>query len=115
MEQSVTSATADVFERHFDAIKSGRLDAVMEDYASDAVILTPEQNFHGTNEILGFFQAFSAGFPPEVFPAVNTIHRDVQDDVIFVIWNAEPFIKRAADSFLIRDGKIQRHTILLIL
>jgi hypothetical protein len=32
--------------------------------------------------------------------------QDVEGEVAYIVWKAEPFIPLATDTFLIRDGKI---------
>jgi len=37
---------------------------------------------------------------------MSLIRQDIQGDVAYVLWKAEPYIPLATDTFVIRDGKI---------
>lgn len=114
MEQNVTIKVANVLMHHLTSLGAGQLDELMLDYTDDSILMSPDQTFHGVAEIRAFFQAAIAGFPPELMKAFMMIRQDIQGEVIYITWKAEPFIKMGTDTFVIRDGKIAVQTVLMV-
>lgn len=42
---------------------------------------------------------------------MTLVHHAVEGEIAYVVWKADPFIPTAADTFLIRDGKILVQTV----
>ena len=78
----------------------------MRDYTEASVLLTPDGPLKGLGPIRGFFGAFFASAPPELIQALTLIRQDVEGEVAYILWKAEPFIPLATDTFVVRDGKI---------
>lgn len=114
MQQSMTAKVADVLMHHTISLMAGQLDELMHDYTEESVVMSPDQTFHGLAEIRAYFQAAIAGTPPELITAVKTIHQDIHNEVAYLTWKAEPFVKIATDTFVIRDGKIIAQTFLMV-
>ena len=113
MEQGVTTKAADVFMHHVTSLVGVQLEEVMLDYTDASVLMSPDKTFHGLSEIRAFFQASIDGLPPEFFSAITPIHQDIQGEVVYSVWKAEPFVKMGTDTFVIRDGKILAQTFLM--
>lgn len=105
-------ATARVLKHHWDAFQANNLEATMDDYTEESVLITPDRTFKGLSEIReNFVFAFS------VFPKDSSnLQLDksiVQGDVGYIIWKAAApklNLTFATDTFIIRDGKIVRQT-----
>ena len=87
-------STEGTLNRHLQAIAQGA-DAIMADYTEESVLFTQNGPFVGLAAIRGFFEAFIAGAPPELIPAVRVTRADVHGEVAYIIWQAEPFIPLA--------------------
>lgn len=98
-------STQATLAHHLQAIAEGA-DAVMQDYTEDSVLFTPEGPIKGLAGIRSFYESFLASSPPELIQALRLIRQDVDGEVAYILWNAEPFIPLATDTFLIRNGKI---------
>jgi SnoaL-like protein len=90
---------------HLQAVSEG-VDAIMQDYTPDSVLFTPDGLLRGLEPIRAFFDGFLRTSPPELLRAITLVRQDIEGDVAYIIWKAEPFIPLATDTFVIRDGKI---------
>ncbi|MBM3237294.1 hypothetical protein FJZ31_13455 [Candidatus Poribacteria bacterium] len=106
------SAEKDVLMHHLQAIGEGNIDAIMADYAEDAVLFTPNGALHGHNEIRALFEAMVAGILP---PGSNfeMLQQIIEGEIAYIVWSAESVnynMPLGTDTFIIRDGKIQTQT-----
>jgi hypothetical protein len=90
---------------HLQAFSEG-VDAIMQDYTPESVLFTPDGPLRGLEPIRAFFHGFLTTSPPELLRAMTLVRRDVQRDVAYILWKAEPYIPLATDTFVVRDGKI---------
>ncbi|HEU5256532.1 MAG TPA: nuclear transport factor 2 family protein [Vicinamibacterales bacterium] len=105
--------TRQVFEHHLGAFAAGDLDGILSDYTDDAIVIGPDGALQGKQSIRGFFEAVLASlFKPGTYQlTMDTLH--VLDDVVYIVWHAHcasANIAFAADTFLIRGGKIAVQT-----
>lgn len=105
------TTTQSVLDHHLQCFATGDLDGIMADFAPDAALLLPDGPLHG-DAIRGFFEAAFAEFskPGTTMEMKQTI---VHGDCAFIVWSAETPDNRydaAADTFLVRDGKIAVQT-----
>lgn len=98
-------STAATLGHHLQAFGKG-VDEIMRDYTDDSVLFTPEGPLRGKQAIRGFFDGFLRSSPPELLRAMTLTRQDVQGEVAYIMWKAEPFIPLATDTFVIRNGKI---------
>lgn len=99
-------STAGVIDNHLRAAKVG-VDAVMEDYAEDSVLVTPNTTHRGRNEIRQFFTNFLNGLPAGFFDAFKLNRQEVVGDAGYILWESKPWLRLATDTFLVRNGKIR--------
>ena len=99
------ASTADILERHMAALAKGDVDALMADYADDAVMISGSDPLRGRDAIQGMFKAISAN-PPKIVEDVRVI----EGDFAYIVWHSDqmPF---GTDSFVVRDGKIVCQTV----
>ena len=102
-----------VFEHHLSAFGAGDLDGILSDYADDSIPIGPDGALKGRQAIRGFFERVLASlFKPRTYEfTMDTMH--VVDDVVYIVWHANcasADIVFAADTFLIRGGKIAVQT-----
>jgi ketosteroid isomerase-like protein len=105
--------TRQVFEHHLGALAAGDLDGILSDYTDESIVIGPDGALKGRLAIRGFFEAVLASlFKPGTYQfTVDTLH--VLDDVVYLVWHANcasANIVFAADTFLIRGGKIAVQT-----
>ena len=98
-------STEDTLGHHLQAFSEG-VDAIMEDYTSESVLFTPDGALKGLDSIRGFFHGFLTSSPPELLRAMTLVRKDIHGEVAYILWNAEPYIPLASDTFVVRGGKI---------
>lgn len=103
------STTEAVIQNHLRAARQG-VDAVLEDYDDDAVLVTPVATYRGLPEIRQFFEGFLDGLPSGFFEAFEVNRQEVEGDVGYILWEARPWLAMATDTFLVREGKIRFQT-----
>jgi ketosteroid isomerase-like protein len=101
-----TQITKTVLDHHFNSALRGDLEAVLMDYAPDAVLLLPEGPRRGISQIKEFFIAFLNNPPAGIPKAFQKLREDVEGDIAYVVWKAEPGVSLATDTLIIRNGKI---------
>jgi ketosteroid isomerase-like protein len=101
--------TREVFDRHMRHELDGDLDAILGDYAPDAVVATPEGIGSGYDHIRKNYE--------RVLPLIGSLELTpsvkVQGEVIYLTFRAHRDGKDellGTDTFVIRDGLIQMHT-----
>ncbi len=109
-------STHDVMTRHLDAFQAGDVDAVMADYADDAVMISPNGVRRGAAEIREAFAGFFAGlFAPGTYTFTTDL-TTAEGETAFMLWHAEctgATIPIGTDTLVIRDGKIVAQTVAL--
>lgn len=108
-------STEAVLLRHMENVDRGDLDAVMADYASHAVLLTPAGAYRGHEQIRPVLQ--------KLIHAIFTncrkfkmIRQEISGEIAFIVWSAESGRSRipsATDTFVIRNGKIVAQTMMM--
>ena len=99
------TGTAEVLEHHLTALGAGDVDAIMSDYAEDAVLISGANTLRGREAIAQMFKAV-ADNPPELHEDVRT----VEGDLAYIAWHTDqvPF---GSDTFVVRGGKIVYQTV----
>ena len=109
--------TDQVVTAHLQALGARNLDAIMEDYTDDAILITPTDIFKGKEALRAFF-----GWALENLLTADvklTVNKQVaENDLAYIIWEAHSDklnISTATDTFIVLNGKISRQTALLVM
>ncbi len=108
--------TQAVLDHHLAAFRAGDVDAVMEDYVEESVMVTPEGEIRG---LAALRETFSAFFATEFKPGTYDFTLDrlkVEGDIAYIVWHASSPTANypvGSDTFLIREGKILVQTIVV--
>jgi ketosteroid isomerase-like protein len=106
MSKTGTKETNAVLDNHLAAAQRGDLEAVLSDFSEDSVLFLPQGPVRGIAGLRDFYKTFLTK-PPSGFPkALVLLRRDVEGEVAYIVWKAEPGVRLATDTFLVRDGKI---------
>jgi len=105
-------STQEVVEQHHEKVgaKVKDVEAIIADYADDAVFIMPDKTLVGKEAIKDAFVEFFKGIPNLRFTESKII---VKDDMVLVMWNGESdagTVPYAVDTFIVRNDKIQRQT-----
>ena len=99
-----------VFEHHLAALVSGDLNELLVDYADDAIMLTIDVSSDGKEAIRSFFEAQLPAFANF---QVTSSEVAVEGDTLLTAWSGESdavTVRNGVDTFIVRDGLIQRQT-----
>ncbi|HEX6871218.1 MAG TPA: nuclear transport factor 2 family protein [Micromonosporaceae bacterium] len=107
----MTSTPQEILTRHLQATIAEDLDAIVADYADDAVLLTPNGVTRGKDGIRKVFTALFADLPRANWRLVT---QTFADDVLLLEWSAEAESRRVEDgidTFVFREGLIRAQTV----
>ncbi len=102
------ASTKDVLDHHIKCFGENDLEGVLSDYASDALLFTPNGPLKGTDAIRPFFQAMLAEFG-KPGATISMSHQSIEGDYAYVCWTAETaenVYELGTDTTVVRDGKI---------
>ena len=109
--RSTTRTPQEIFQHHVEALGAEDLDAIVEDYADDAVFITPDGVRRGRDEIRGGFEKLISDVPGADWTLPTTTF---EGDVLFLEWtatSANSRVEDGIDTFVFRDGLIQTQTV----
>ncbi|HEV7756979.1 MAG TPA: nuclear transport factor 2 family protein [Mycobacteriales bacterium] len=101
----------EVFAHHGEALGTEDLDAIVSDYAEDAVVMTSEGVVRGRDGIREMFARLLAVVPQAAWDLRTTVF---EGDVLFLEWAAAGGgnrIEDGVDTFLFDDGLIRVQTV----
>jgi ketosteroid isomerase-like protein len=101
-------STKEVVDRHLKCFAERDLGGILSDYATGAVLFTPDGPLMGTDAMTPLFQAIFADFgkPGAVF---NLQHQSVEGEYAYILWSAETadnVYEIGTDTFVVRNGEI---------
>jgi len=101
----------EVFQHHAQALGAGDLDGIVEDYADDAVFITPAGVRRGKAGVREGFVQLLADVPNADWALPTQIY---EGDVLFLEWTATSAatkVEDGIDTFVFRDGQIVVQTV----
>lgn len=114
--QAATLSPTDIVNRHVSS--GGNIDAIMADYADDAVVLQAGKAYQGKAAIRPLFERMFAGRPATppagAAPAgggMKVTRVWEEGDVGLMTWTAGPM--NATEEFLVKGGKIKVQAIFM--
>ena len=102
---SDATSTQAILDHHLQSFGEG-IDATMQDYTEDSIVITADATYRGLAEIRGFFTAFVEGLPEGIWDAFTMKRKEVTGELAYIIWEAKPWVPLGTDTFVARDGKI---------
>ncbi|MSP13723.1 MAG: nuclear transport factor 2 family protein [Chloroflexi bacterium] len=109
MATDTTKQTEATLAHHFQALGQG-IDAILMDYTEDSILFTPNGPVRGLAGLRAFFAAFFNDIPPGFMAAFQMVRLDIDGEIGYFLWKAEPFAPLGTDTFVVRQGKILRQT-----
>lgn len=85
----------EIFQHHAQALIAGDLDGIVEDYADDAVFITPKGVLHGKDGVREGFTALLRDLPAAEWNVPTQIF---EGDVLFIEWDAHSEASKATDG-----------------
>ena len=102
--------TLSVLEHHLQAFGEG-IDAIMQDFTDDSVVITPDATHRGLSEIRTFFTAIVADLPEDFWEAIVIKRQETTGELAYILWEAKPWVPLGTDTFVIRHDKIVYQTL----
>jgi ketosteroid isomerase-like protein len=113
MALGISEQTEKILLRHWQAFGAGDVEAIMADYAEDAVLITGDGVLKGSAQIRSLFaQIFADMFPP-ASTSLNLTRQVVEGEIAYILWSGSSAYYDApfcTDTFVMRDGKIVTQT-----
>jgi uncharacterized protein (TIGR02246 family) len=107
----MTRSPQQVFADHIAAVNQYDLEAILQHYADDAVMLTAQGALEGRGGVRAFFTQAFVALPD---PTITVTRTAFGSDAPLVWWTAESVAGRISDgvdTFQFADGLITPHTI----
>src|SRR3954451_10261221 len=101
----------DVFQHHAEVLIAGDLEGIVEDYADDAVFISPAGVLRGKDGIRQAFTKLLEDVPSADWQGPTQVF---EGDVLFIEWSAraeKTFVEDGIDTFVFRDGEIVVQTV----
>jgi hypothetical protein len=98
-------STEAVLGRHLRSARVG-VDALMQDYTEQSVLISHEATYCGLAEIRQFFTELLEGLPAGFFDEMKMIRQETLGELAYILWERQPILSRATDTFVVRNGKI---------
>ncbi|HYM97632.1 MAG TPA: nuclear transport factor 2 family protein [Candidatus Sulfotelmatobacter sp.] len=106
-----TRTPQEVFQHHAEALGAADLEAIVADYADDAVLFTPAGAKRGKAAVRQAFTGLLADLPEARWTIKTAIY---EDDLLFLEWAVQARTHRVEDgidTFVFRDGLIRAQTV----
>jgi ketosteroid isomerase-like protein len=107
----MTRTPEEVFAHHAEVLIAGDLDGIVEDYADDAVFITPAGVKRGKAGVRESFTQLLADVPNADWKVPTQIF---DGDTLFIEWSATAAatkVEDGVDTFIFRDGQIRLQTV----
>lgn len=101
----------EVFQHHAEALGAEDIDAIVSDYADDAIFITPEGVLRGKDGVRGAFEKLTSEVPGASWELPTQLY---EDDILLLEWKAtssESKVEDGIDTFVFRDGLIRVQTV----
>src|SRR6476646_1883771 len=98
-------STESVLQNHLMAATQG-VDAILQDYTDESLLITHEATYRGLAEIRQFFTVLLNRLPEGFFASIRLNRREVAGEVAYILWERRPWFVLATDTFVVRNGKI---------
>jgi SnoaL-like protein len=107
----VARTPQEVFQHHAQALGAEDIDAIVSDYADDAVFITPDGIERGKDGVRKAFEKLTSEVPGAAWELPTQIY---EDDILFLEWkatSANSKVEDGIDTFVFRDGLIRIQTV----
>ena len=102
-------STQEVLDHHVQAFGEG-LESILSDYDENSCVMAQQGTYRGMSEIKDFFVAFVSGLPEGFMEAFKITRSEVDGEVAYMTWEANPWFPMGTDTFVIKEGKIRYQT-----
>jgi hypothetical protein len=107
----MTRTPEEIFAHHAQALGAGDLDKIVDDYADDAVFITPAGASRGKDGVRAAFTQLLSDLPNAAWTLKSQTY---EQDLLLLEWAAETpraRVEDGIDTFVFRDGLIRAQTV----
>jgi hypothetical protein len=107
----VARTPQEIFRHHAEALGAADIDAIVSDYADDAIFITPDGTLRGKDGVRQAFEKLTSDVPGAEWE-LPTQH--YEDDILLLEWkatSAHTKVEDGIDTFVFRDGMIRVQTV----
>jgi hypothetical protein len=100
-----------IFQHHAEALGAEDIDAIVSDYADDAIFMTPEGVPRGKDGVRRAFERLTSQVPGARSELPT---QGYEDDILLLEWTATSSaskVEDGIDTFVFRDGLIRVQTV----
>ena len=108
MSSHSSAQTEQTLRHHLQSFYVGDVDAIMADFAADAVLITPDGTLYGQAQIRPVFETFVTQIMPPS-STLTIVQQIVEGDIAYLLWAGESACYRiplGTDTFVIRAGQL---------
>jgi SnoaL-like domain len=110
-EEHVARTPQEIFQHHAEALGAEDIDAIVSDYADDAIFMTPEGVLRGKEQVRRAFERLTSEVPGARWELPTQLY---EDDILLLEWKATSAaskVEDGIDTFVFRDGLIHVQTV----
>jgi len=107
----VARTPQEIFQHHVEALMAEDLDGIVDDYADDAIFITPEGVRRGKDGVREGFVKLIGDIPGAQWEVPTELF---QDDILLLEWKAKSEktkVDDGIDTFVFQDGQIRVQTV----
>ena len=107
----MTRTPQEIFGHHATVLVAGDIDGIVEDYADDALFVTPDGVLRGKDGVRKGFETLLGALPNADLKVPTQIF---EDDILFIEWTAKADrsqVRDGVDTFVFRDGPMRVQTV----
>ena len=108
---SSSDSTEAVYNRHMQAFMGGDIEVILSNFTDQSVIITNQGVVSGLEQIRGFFSQVLESMGPEAIANTKMLTSNIEGDVAFHTMTQGAALPFAAETYVIRDGKIMTQTV----
>ena len=100
----------EIFQHHAEALGAEDIDAIVSDYADDAIFITPDGVLRGKDGVRRAFEKLTTDVPGAEWELPTQLY---EDDILLLEWkatSAESKVEDGIDTFVFGDGLIRVQT-----
>jgi hypothetical protein len=107
----VARTPQEIFQHHAEALGAEDIDAIVSDYADDAIFMTPEGVLRGKDGVRQGFERLTSEVPGARWELPTQLY---EDDILLLEWKATSSaskVEDGIDTFVFGDGLIRVQTV----
>lgn len=101
-------STESVLAHHLASVGAGDVDAILEDFTEESVLLTPDGPVRGLDALRGLFTSLVTDWLPPGTD-LTLINQSIEGEVAYIVWSASSpkfDFPIGTDTFVVKNDKI---------